>query len=175
MVHADVRAGIARDIVDVVYEDCLFTLPSEDRHRCPLCVSLETRRPAFKLLASAISYDSSILHDLQGRLTRLFTRSDALRFKWGQENNIETRGNGEHVGLKNQGCSCYMNSFLQQLFMHPTLRQGLLGAKVAPRPTPREPTKAEAEKFPERLVGCRVALECLGVEFTKPMLSDTTT
>jgi ubiquitin C-terminal hydrolase len=162
VIHTDVRAGIARDIVDVVYEECLFTLPSEDRRRCPLCVSLETRRPAFKLLASAISSDSSILHDLHGRLTRLFTRSDALRFKWGQENNIETRGNGEHVGLKNQGCSCYMNSFLQQLFMHPTLRQGLLGAKVAPRPTPQEPTKAEAEKFPERLVGCRVALECLG-------------
>ncbi|KAG7389558.1 Ubiquitin carboxyl-terminal hydrolase 34 [Phytophthora pseudosyringae] len=161
-VHADVRAGIAREIVDVVYEECLFTLPSEDRRRCPLCVSLETRRPAFKLLASAISSDASILHDLHGRLTKLFTRSDALRFKWGQENNIETRGNGEHVGLKNQGCSCYMNSFLQQLFMHPTLCQGLLGAKVAPRPTTQEPTKAEAEKFPERLVGCRVALECLG-------------
>ncbi|KAF4046271.1 Ubiquitin carboxyl-terminal hydrolase domain-containing protein [Phytophthora infestans] len=162
VVHADVRAGIARDIVDVVYEECLFTLPSEDRRRCPLCVSLETRRPAFKLLASAISSDASILHDLHGRLTKLFTQSDALRFKWGQENNIETRGNGEHVGLKNQGCSCYMNSFLQQLFMHPTLRQGLLGAKVAPRPTPQEPTKAEAEKYPERLIGCRVALECLG-------------
>ncbi|EEY61201.1 ubiquitin-specific protease, putative [Phytophthora infestans T30-4] len=162
VVHADVRAGIARDIVDVVYEECLFTLPSEDRRRCPLCVSLETRRPAFKLLASAISSDARILHDLHGRLTKLFTQSDALRFKWGQENNIETRGNGEHVGLKNQGCSCYMNSFLQQLFMHPTLRQGLLGAKVAPRPTPQEPTKAEAEKYPERLIGCRVALECLG-------------
>ncbi|KAG6614817.1 Ubiquitin-specific protease [Phytophthora cinnamomi] len=36
------------------------------------------------------------------------------------------------------------------------------GAKVAPRPTPQEPTKAEAENFPERLIGCRVALECLG-------------
>ncbi|KAH7484181.1 putative ubiquitin carboxyl-terminal hydrolase FAF-X [Phytophthora ramorum] len=162
VVHVDVRSKIARDIVDVVYEECLFTLPSEDRRRCPLCVSLETRRPAFKLLASAISSDASILHDLQGRLTKLFTRSDALRFKWGQENNIETRGNGEHVGLKNQGCSCYMNSFLQQLFMHPTLRQGLLGANVAPRPTPQEPTKGEAENFPERLVGCRVALECVG-------------
>ncbi|UIZ29695.1 hypothetical protein KXD40_002914 [Peronospora effusa] len=162
VVHADVRAEIACEIVDVVYDECLFTLPSEDRRGCPLCLSLETRRPAFKLLASAISSDASILHDLRGRLIRLFTRSDALRFKWGQENNIETRGNGEHVGLKNQGCSCYMNSFLQQLFMHPTLRQGLLGAKVDLRPTPQEPTKAEAETFPERLVGCRVALECLG-------------
>ncbi|KAI9912824.1 hypothetical protein PsorP6_005736 [Peronosclerospora sorghi] len=162
VVHADVRANIADEAVDVVYEECLFTLPTEFRRRCPLCVSLETRRPAFKLLASAIFSDATILHDLQGRLTKLFTRSDSLRFKWGQENNVETRGNGEHVGLKNQGCSCYMNSFLQQLFMHPTLHRGLLGAKVAPRLTPREPTKAEVEAFPQRLVGCRVALECLG-------------
>lgn len=161
-VHADVRAEIASDIVDVVYEECLFTLPSEDRRRCPLCVSVDTRRPAFKLLASAITSDISVLHDLRDRLTKLFTRNDSLRFKWGQENNIDTRGNGEHVGLKNQGCSCYMNSFLQQLFMHPILRQGLLGAKVAPRPVPQEPSKAEAEKFPERLIGCRVAVECLG-------------
>ncbi|CEG36029.1 ubiquitin carboxyl-terminal hydrolase partial [Plasmopara halstedii] len=162
VVHADVRAKIASDIVDVVYEECLFTLPSEDRRRCPLCVSLETRRPAFKLLASAISSNASILRNLQDRLINLFTRSDALRGKWGQENNIETRGNGEHVGLKNQGCSCYMNSFLQQLFMHSTLRQGLLGAKVEPRPIYQEPSKAEAERSPERLIGCRVALECLG-------------
>lgn len=160
--HADICAEIARKVVDVVYDECLFTLPNEERRRCPLCVSIETRRPAFKLLASAISSDATILHDLHGRLTRLFTRSEALRSKWGQENNIETRGNGEHVGLKNQGCSCYMNSFLQQLFMHPTLRGGLMGAHVAPKPTPTEPTKAEAERFPERLVGCRVAVECIG-------------
>uniref|UniRef100_H3HBV0 USP domain-containing protein n=1 Tax=Phytophthora ramorum TaxID=164328 RepID=H3HBV0_PHYRM len=36
VVHVDVRSKIARDIVDVVYEECLFTLPSEDRRRCPL-------------------------------------------------------------------------------------------------------------------------------------------
>lgn len=160
--HSEIRANIAREVVDVVYDECLFTLPSEDRHRCPLCVSIETRRPAFKLLASAISSDATILHSLHGRLTRLFTRSETLLSKWGQENNIKTRGIGEHVGLKNQGSSCYMNSFLQQLFMHPTLRKGLLAAKVASKPTSNEPTKAEAELFPERLVGCRIAVECLG-------------
>lgn len=160
--HADVRDEMATEIVDVVYEECLFTLPSEDRKRCPLCVSLEARRPAFKLLATAISSNSSILHDLQIRLSRLFTRSDEFQHKWGQENNVETRGIGEYVGLKNQGCSCYMNSFLQQIFMHPTLRQGILAAKVPPRSIPREPTKAEVEQAPERLIGCRIALECIG-------------
>lgn len=160
--NVETREELARDVVDVVYEECLFTLPSVDRQRVPLCVSLETRRPAFKLLATAISSNASILQDLQARLSRLFTRSDTLQYKWGQESNMETRGIGEHVGLKNQGSSCYMNSFLQQLFMHPTLRQGLMDAKVAPRPQPREPTKSEVEKSPERLVGFRVAVECVG-------------
>ena len=33
-----------------------------------------------------------------------------------------------YVGLKNQGATCYMNSLLQQLFMVPTFRDGLLTA-----------------------------------------------
>lgn len=35
-----------------------------------------------------------------------------------------------YVGLRNPGCICYMNSFLQQLFMNPTLRYGILTAKI---------------------------------------------
>ena len=32
----------------------------------------------------------------------------------------------DHVGLKNLGCICYMNSMLQQFFMSPTFRRGIL-------------------------------------------------
>ena len=32
----------------------------------------------------------------------------------------------QHVGLKNQGATCYMNSLLQQLFHIPDFRHGLL-------------------------------------------------
>ena len=49
-------------------------------------------------------------------------------------NEIDTRTNYinyhkkryDHVGLKNLGCICYMNSTLQQLFMTPTLRYSIL-------------------------------------------------
>jgi len=33
---------------------------------------------------------------------------------------------GWYVGLKNFGCTCYMNSLLQQLYMIPALRKAIL-------------------------------------------------
>ncbi len=41
-------------------------------------------------------------------------------------NESGTRGPGTYVGLKNFGCTCYINSLLQQLFMMVELREELL-------------------------------------------------
>jgi ubiquitin carboxyl-terminal hydrolase 34 len=40
--------------------------------------------------------------------------------------NFNSRKVEDHVGLKNLGCICYMNSMLQQFFMSPTFRRGIL-------------------------------------------------
>jgi ubiquitin carboxyl-terminal hydrolase 9/24 len=171
-VHDDKEAALARDIMDVVYEDCLFTLPSSNfsptsggrKKTRPICTTVDTRRTAFKLLAMTIIKDTRVLKELEVRLsTGLFEKcGEALKHRWGQDSHVEPRGSGEHVGLKNQGCSCYMNSFLQQLFMNPHMRRGLLAAEVPPRPNSSVPTKHEVELSPEKLVGCRVAIEYLG-------------
>jgi len=36
------------------------------------------------------------------------------------------KSNTGYVGLKNLGCICYMNSFMQQLFMMPTFRISIM-------------------------------------------------
>ena len=35
-----------------------------------------------------------------------------------------------YVGLRNFGCTCYMNSLIQQLFMIPEFRAGILKAEL---------------------------------------------
>lgn len=43
---------------------------------------------------------------------------------------LQDSGSGiDHAGLVNPGCICYMNSLVQQLFMNPAFRDGLLSAE----------------------------------------------
>lgn len=46
---------------------------------------------------------------------------------WDRPSGKNTSG---FVGLRNPGCICYMNSLLQQIYMTPTLRYGLLSSRV---------------------------------------------
>ena len=39
-------------------------------------------------------------------------------------------GSSKYSGLRNQDCTCYMNSVLQQLFMMPELRQSICSATL---------------------------------------------
>ena len=42
------------------------------------------------------------------------------------------------MGLKNGGATCYMNAVFQQLFMQPSIRALVLGAKEVPPPKRRD-------------------------------------
>jgi hypothetical protein len=54
-----------------------------------------------------------------------------LRGRWQFECSYDAKAPGtQFVGLKNQGCTCYMNSSLQQLFMIEPLRRAILSAEV---------------------------------------------
>lgn len=58
------------------------------------------------------------------------THSEALR-EWEYLPPINARPYRGFCGLKNAGATCYMNSVLQQLFMVPSIRTGILKASGA--------------------------------------------
>jgi len=60
--------------------------------------------------------------------------SPPLRNKWGYQVQLDGKNDAAvFAGLRNQGCTCYMNSLLQQLFMMKSLRQQLLDAPIDPK------------------------------------------
>jgi ubiquitin C-terminal hydrolase len=51
---------------------------------------------------------------------------DVFSTSWNFSPLMDQRSEVGYVGVKNLGCTCYMNSLLQQFFMMPTFRQGIL-------------------------------------------------
>ncbi|RHY37999.1 hypothetical protein DYB34_007273 [Aphanomyces astaci] len=149
-----------QQILDVLYDKSLFASGA----KC-LCASADTRKAAYGVVAQLASAANSTTDDLHAKLTSLINAtSTSSTSSWGQEVNVVARGQGDHVGLKNQGCSCYMNSFLQQLFMYPPIRHGLLAATI---PVDRFPEIPESQlnlphlvhTDPTSLIGRRIMNE----------------
>ena len=88
-----------------------------------------TKESSFKLL-SAMSFNSSqnilkVLEILINYHSLGFWRSKSY-FDWLISPNFDGKSSTGYTGLKNLGCTCYMNSLLQQFFMIPTLRENIL-------------------------------------------------
>lgn len=60
----------------------------------------------------------------------IFSEIEPLQ-EWEYLPPVGPRAKGGFSGLKNAGATCYMNSVLQQLFMVPSIRLGILGAAGA--------------------------------------------
>lgn len=96
----------------------------------PKCKSTESRKAAFQLLytltnelhenltEAAVEY---LVQPLRRNFWRTGARSDWFIFPLQGE-----KSRTGYVGLKNLGCTCYMNSLMQQFFMLPAFRDSIL-------------------------------------------------
>ena len=98
----------------------------------PKCKSPGTREKAFNLLSTLLLYHSSsgttpleIILKFKQLLLHAYWRTNSF-LDWNiSPFNMEKSLTG-YVGLKNLGCTCYMNSLIQQLFMISSFREGIL-------------------------------------------------
>ena len=135
------------------FEDYLFTMPVDDKDgnaEAPVCETQELRKTAFSALGSFLSVSRESFEDVISEVSRLMERAaPLLKGNW-----MNTIGNNVKkpdivfTGLKNQGCTCYMNSCLQQLFMCKPFRDAVIATPL------RESQRASIlHRSDEELVG----------------------
>jgi hypothetical protein len=152
------------DLMGVIFD--AFLSPGGSSSVVAICCDKESRQRGFDVVGAAARSCSGG----DGYLT-LVTRvsglvssaSPFLRHRWGQVgggNEGHTRSGGRNTskysGLRNQGCTCYMNSVLQQLFMMPELRRSICSA---PLPASIRSSGGVVSAKGAELVGKKVALQ----------------
>nr|XP_027204063.1 probable ubiquitin carboxyl-terminal hydrolase FAF-X [Dermatophagoides pteronyssinus] len=94
----------------------------------PVCSGSQSMIAAYELLAAfcdgCLENLEFICRNLESYLNTMVITS------WDYFPNIAMRPENGFVGLKNAGATCYMNSVLQQLFMIPEVRNGILSVKI---------------------------------------------
>ncbi len=126
------------DLMGVIFD--AFLSDGKSTSDRAICFDNKSRRLGFEVIntcANACSEGVGYVV-LSNKIQSIITSSSPfLRHRWGQ--NIAGDDSGSmnalankslYSGLKNQGCTCYMNSVLQQLFMMPELRKNLCSATL---------------------------------------------
>lgn len=118
-----------------VYHRCLFDTPTPESHgpdAPPQCKTTELRNLVLQVLQRLCfifpPVRTAILAELAERLSAIDFSSVPYNFVPRQSTKAETG----YAGLHNLGATCYMNSVLQQLYMVPEFRNGIISVETSP-------------------------------------------
>ena len=120
-------------LVRLIFHDCLFgTQEKRNSPKIPKCRSFPSRTAASGVL-SAAAKNASVRHLLVQMLSIELEQSK-LPVDWNinlfEKRREEHSRRVNYVGLVNQGCTCYLNSLIQQLFIIPSLRNDILSVEL---------------------------------------------
>lgn len=134
---ADGKKG--HGLLEEVFTECLFRVPSpEDSTSAagggipPKCKHVSTRAAAFSLLLTLAEGSNTLTTTLANKVLQQRTTGDSSGTAMSSYQSRYTslpRSSAGYAGIVNPGCTCYMNSSLQQFFMTREFRKGVLAFK----------------------------------------------
>jgi ubiquitin carboxyl-terminal hydrolase 34 len=126
-----------------IFHKCLFEIPQQkisenedlinllkrkrDLIHPPRCKTVASRTAAYRLLEELVRDSPDNFHELVKDLISQHILKEP-RDQWAYHPASFEKAACGYVGLKNMGATCYMNSLIQQLFMIPEFRYGILSA-----------------------------------------------
>jgi ubiquitin C-terminal hydrolase len=132
-----ISSQFGQNFVSQLMNDYLFAIPEDGNDKLPLCDSPETRKAAFVLLKTLVHNwpTSAGVSPLSEILTHLESLNQwamsNIKHSWSIQTSYDLKKSSiPHLGLKNQGCTCYLNSLIQQLYMNTTIRELIMKAKI---------------------------------------------
>jgi len=148
------------DLMGVIF---IGLLTPSDTASVAICCNKESRREGFQVIAAiAENCNDGLGYAALVRKINALIEACApqLRHRWGEfvggpDTAIQSSRVAPYSGLRNQGCTCYMNSALQQLFMMPQLRDSMCSAQL---PSSLRSSGSSTSKGAE-LVGRKISVQ----------------
>lgn len=132
-----------------LFSDCLFNSPDNaDEKKELVCKSYFTRNAAFDLLTEACkNCPENLIYLYSEGLTKLSQNLPKIT-NWSYTPSQGRKSDLGYVGIFNPACVCYMNAMLQQFYMTPTFRYGILMANDY---LPADMVEVEGRTFDDNL------------------------
>ncbi|CAB9501188.1 Ubiquitin carboxyl-terminal hydrolase puf [Seminavis robusta] len=151
------------DLMGAIFDG--FLSPGGSTSVVAICSDKESRQRGFDVVGAAARFCSGG----EGYLALVYRINELVesaapfvRHKWGQVGSMTEghsrngRNTSKYSGLRNQGCTCYMNSVLQQMFMMPELRTNMCDAQL---PSSLRSTGGVISAKGQQLVGKKVSMQ----------------
>ncbi len=125
------RVAGQKKLIEEIFERELFDIPTADNHGplCPpKCKRRASRLVSFELLTALATDNLLNFRELTAKLIT-HHQPEERRTQWLYLPSGHEKAPCGYVGLLNLGATCYMNSLMQQLFMIPGFRYGILRAE----------------------------------------------
>ena len=118
-------------LLDYLFEQCLFgtqTLQDHGSSAPPKCKTNASRRVALNL-SKAFALKAPNQYKLLTEQLQTHHVMGESRWQWSYLPKSHKKADCGYSGLKNQGATCYMNSLMQNLYMHPEYRKDVFSVK----------------------------------------------